>query len=92
MDEFHKWRRGYGDFSPPWCTADLEEAWDAATAAAREKFLQIVHDVRRDRADLFAREGEPGAALVVHSTCNYIQSLLEEHSCAAAIREANDDE
>ena len=50
------------------------------TKAEREAFLQIVQDARRDRADLFAREGEPGAALVVHSTCNYILRLLEDRS------------
>ena len=65
--------------------------WQAATTAEREAFLQIIQDVRRERADLFAREGEPEAALVVHSTCNYIQRLLEEHSCAAAIKEADND-
>ena len=50
------------------------------TTAEREAFLQIILEVRRDRAELFAREGEPGAALVVHSTCNYILRLLEDRS------------
>jgi len=42
MNEFHKWRRGYGDFSPHWCVTDLEEAWDAATTAEREYMLALV--------------------------------------------------
>jgi len=87
MSDFRKWRDDYCYMATASHGRMAHDAWQAATTAGREAFLQIVQDVRRDRADLFAKEGEPGAALVVHSTCNYIQRRLEEHSCATAIRE-----